>query len=525
MMKRLPLGTQDFNKIIENNLLYVDKTKFITNLIHSGGTYFFLSRPRRFGKSLLVSTLKEIFEGNKELFKDLYIYDKIKWKKHPVIHVDFSKIAYADTEALKQSLDFFINEVARKYDITLFNTFIGSKFAELIQKICELKKEKVVVLIDEYDKPILEHITDIHKARAVRQVLREFYGILKPSDPYLRFVLLTGVSKFSQGSIFSDLNNLNDITLDTRYSELLGITEDEFIHYFNDYIEDFSHTRETSRNKLLSDIKYWYNGYSWDGEKRVYNPFSLLSLFDKSQFKNYWFATGTPTFLVNLIQEKKYNIPEVENYEISESPFASYDIENIDIIILLFQTGYVTIKKRWHVEGGESLYTLDYPNFEVKESLLRSLMASIGHIPDSKVKPLIDNLSRALQENDIPTFISLLKSIVAGIPYTLIEENESYYHTIFYLVVTLMGAKVEPEVLTNQGRIDCVLELTDRIYIIEFKYGKDTVKNYALKAIKQIKTKKYHEKYIKSKKKIYLLGIGFIKKRIEYKVQELKEKK
>jgi hypothetical protein len=302
-MKNLPIGIQTFSKIIKGNYLYVDKTQQIAELIESG-EYLFLSRPRRFGKSLLISTLSEIFSGNKELFQGLYIYDKIEWQSYPVILIDFNKISYTNDKIFEASLLSFLDKIAAKYDIELSNTFIKDKFGELIEKISEKTQQKVVVLIDEYDKPIVEHIDDIEKATKNREIMRDFFGILKSSDPFLRFVFLTGVSKFSRVSIFSELNNVRDITFSRQFATLCGYTQKELENNFDSYIQDLGSVLEIKKPVLLTKIKTWYNGYSWNAIDKMYNPFSILNLFMDQRFSNYWFATGTPTFLMKLIKKR-----------------------------------------------------------------------------------------------------------------------------------------------------------------------------------------------------------------------------
>ncbi len=341
-MKKLPLSIQTFSEMIEEQYLYVDKTQYILELMTSG-KFFFLSRPRRFGKSLLVSTLKEVFAGNQELFKGLFIYDKIDWKPYPVIHLDLSRVSSDDEHVLKQSLLSSLNTVARDFDITLAEKFLKDRFFELIHTLYNTIRQKVVVLVDEYDKPIIDFVDDIERAGKNKNVLKNFYGVLKGCDQYLQFVLLTGVSKFSRVSVFSDLNNLNDITLSSQYATLLGYTQKELEHYFADYIEQLCREKHLSTEQLLSKIREWYNGYSWNGQERVYNPVSILNLFEKKTFRNYWFATGTPAFLIALIKQTQYDVTEFEYQHVPDLVFDSYDITNMNVFSLLFQTGYLTI--------------------------------------------------------------------------------------------------------------------------------------------------------------------------------------
>lgn len=369
-MKNLPLGIQTFDDLIRRDFLYIDKTPEIYKLIASGGKYFFLSRPRRFGKSLLLSTLKEIFSGNKELFKNLWIYDKITWESHPVIHIDLTALAYENAEQLKASLEEKLQEIASGYNIKLSSLNYKTKFSELIAQLS--RKGKVVVLIDEYDKPIIDKIEDDKISKENREVLKEFYTILKSSDAHIQFVFLTGVSKFTKVSVFSGINNLNDITFDYKYTTLLGYTQQELETYFQEYIEKAVNALDIDKTDLLKEIKDWYNGYSWNGKNFVYNPYSILSFFEKMEFNNYWFSTGTPTFLVKLVKEKKSKITGFEEKAVDSTIFDSYDIDNMDIAPLLFQTGYLTIKKTKKVRL-RNQYFLSYPNEEVKGNFLKGI--------------------------------------------------------------------------------------------------------------------------------------------------------
>ena len=373
-MKKLPIGIQTFPKMIKEDCLYVDKTRQIADLIQAGD-YLFLSRPRRFGKSLLVSTLSEIFAGNQALFQGLYIYDKIEWLPYPVIVIDFNNISYHTDEVFSVSLLSFLDDVAASYDVVLSKTFVKDKFAELIKKLSEKTQQKVVVLIDEYDKPIVDHIDDIERAAKNREILRNFFGVLKSADAFLRFVFLTGVSKFSRVSIFSDLNNIRDLTLSKKFATLLGYTQNELESHFDSYIQTLGFELGIKKPLLLTKIKAWYDGYSWNAFDKVYNPFSILNLFAEQRFSNYWFASGTPTFLIKLIKNNRQDITEFENKKVSEIVFDSYNIENLNVFALLFQSGYLTIT---HIDTQERFteYTLNYPNFEVKQAFITYLLES-----------------------------------------------------------------------------------------------------------------------------------------------------
>ncbi len=516
-MKNLPIGIQTFSEIINENYLYVDKTEVIERLITSG-KYYFLSRPRRFGKSLLISTLKEIFSGNKELFKGLYIYDKIKWDKYPVIHISFSSITYSSTaDGFRSKIVDYLYTIAKFYNVTLTTNSIRETFTELLVNLNKINR--VVILIDEYDKPIIDYITNLGKAQENRDVLRDFYGSIKDNDQYIKFCFLTGVSKFSKVSVFSGLNNLLDITLDAEYSTICGITQTELEEYFSDRITNFASIENISipDSKLL--IKTWYNGYSWDGKTTVYNPFSLLVFFKMNTLDNYWFSTGTPTFLIDKFKESKYKIEEIKNFTVNSLFFDSYNTEIKDYRPLLFQTGYLTIKK---YDRANNEYTLGYPNKEVKDAFLSHIASTFIEKEPSDIGYLNNKLRTYLLNNDLEKFFITLKSLIASIPYQLHIPKEAYYHSLFYLIMELVGIKMDLEVSTSQGRIDGVIEFEENIYIIEFKYLADdkNVDDLLDTAINQITTNKYFEPYLNNNKPVKYLAIVLNRDIVEYKLEE-----
>ncbi len=503
-MKNLPLSIQTFSDFITENYLYVDKTKQIHDLFAEGGKYYFLSRPRRFGKSVLISTLAEIFSGNKELFKGLWIYDKIQWTPYPVINIDFSTIDYETPKKMKESIEKFLDEIALSYGVTLDEEkSYKERFVELIKKLST--KNKVVILIDEYDKPIIEYMETgkIETAKKIRKVLKNFYAVIKGSDAYLRFVFITGVSKFSKVSVFSDLNNLIDITLGEEFATLLGYTEAELQYYFSPYIKQMADKQEMSEDYLIEAIRKWYNGYSWDGENFVYNPFSIVNLFKLNRFKNFWFSTGTPSFLIKLIKNRQTELMDFEDLPASAYTFDSYDLENLEIVALLFQTGYLTIKKIIIKDQVETFY-LSYPNQEVRDSFLTHLFGEYTQKEMNFSTRVLARIRKAVETGDLDRFFQEIKSLFASIPYHIfIGEREAYYHSLIYLILRLSGADITCEDPTNIGRIDAVLETGNKIYIMEFKMGS------AQDAFAQITAMKYHEKYLGSGKEIVLLGIGF----------------
>ena len=515
-MKKLPIGIQTFPKIIKDDCVYVDKTYHIAQLIQSGD-YFFLSRPRRFGKSLLVSTLAEIFSGHQALFKGLYIYDQIDWQSYPVIVIDFNQISHTNDEVFRDSFLSFLDRVASHYKVELVSKFIREKFIELIEKVAAKTQQKVVILVDEYDKPIVDHVSDLEKATKNREILRELFALLKSSDAFLRFVFLTGVSKFSRVSVFSELNNLRDITFSRQFVTLLGYTQDELERDFEGYLQNLGSVLEMKKALLLAKIKTWYNGYSWNGKDKLYNPFSILNLLAEQRFSNYLFATGTPTFLMKLIKKTRREVTVFENQKVSEIVFDSYNLENLNVFALLFQTGYLTIVQIVQ-KARTPLYVLNYPNFEVKQAFITYLLDSFTENELEEIQPAVENLRDYLETESLESFMNLIRALFAKIPYPLHIEQEAYYHSLFYLILALMGVEIDLEVLTDKGRIDGVLELEKKIYLIEFKYGKagSQMDHLTDKAIKKIEQKNYGERFLNEKRSLIYLGVGFAGKEIGY---------
>ncbi|MBC7475499.1 MAG: ATP-binding protein [Candidatus Sericytochromatia bacterium] len=503
-MKKLPLGIQTFRDIIESDNIYVDKTKDIYALLeHNEKNFFFLSRPRRFGKSLLISTLEEMFLGNQELFKGLWIYDKIEWKKYPVIRIDFTGFTYSNgIDGFKKSFLAEVKTLYKKHNLKIDSDDYKKAFKELIEKLG--KKDKVVILIDEYDKPIVEFIENSEIRNIMKDIIKDFYLVIKESEQYIKFAFLTGVSKFAKVSVFSGLNNLRDITLEKGFSTMLGYTEEELFSYFKDHIKATAKELKVTQKYLKDTLKNWYNGYSWDGKNFVYNPYSILSVLTIQQINNYWFSSGTPTFLIKMIRKFNTNIIELENYKTGDSIFEAYDIDKINVQSLLFQTGYLTIKQIEKPSITRRKYTLSYPNLEVKESLLLHILADFSDKFSNESEVMINNISEALEENNLEVFFNQLKTMFAGIPAVIfMSDKEAYYHTIIYLILTLIGVRIKTEVHTNKGRIDAVIETETHVYILEFKMSSTN------QAIKQIEDKKYYEQYLLSKKEIILVGVSF----------------
>ena len=505
-MKNLPIGISTLEKIRTENYTYVDKTRYVVNLANSGGRYYFLSRPRRFGKSLFLDTLKQAFLGRKDLFTGLYLENNWDWNvKFPVIHFDFgTSSAYESKETLLDIIWQTLLNSAKEYQVELNqNLTYGSAFQQLVRDIADKHKQKVVILIDEYDKPILDNITNLDIAIELREMLKGLYVCIKSNDAYLKFALLTGVSKFSKVSLFSGLNILDDISLTGRYADICGYTQIELEAEFCEYLVDGNIDKQ--------ELKTWYNGYNFAGkeDQKVYNPFDILLFFSKDyEYRAYWFETATPTFLVKLLQAKHYFIPNLENPTVSDSQLASFDIDNIPLLTLLFQTGYLTIDKPTKI-GTQYAYVLGYPNLEVKASLNNAL-AEIGTSPENK-ELVINQLYLALQENAWDSVKIILTSHFASIPHDWYRKNdianyEGFYASIVYSYLAALGYELIGEDVTNHGRIDLTLIMPDKILIFEFKLSKY---GSAKQAIEQIRAKDYPRKYQAKNQPIYLIGMSF----------------
>ncbi len=494
------IGIQSLKELINNGALYIDKTPIVFKLLSPFKKYYFFSRPRRFGKSLLISTLKEIFSGNKELFQKTWIYDKIDWEKYPVIHIPFSGINIQGL-GLENAIDVQLLEIAEDNDIQFVSNNHSNRFRELIIKLSKKTGKGVVILIDEYDKPITDYLEDdkIHIAQENREILRNFYSCLKDLDEHIRFCFLTGISKFSRTSLFSHLNHLWDISLVGEFGALVGITQQEIDDNFSEAMSDLAVEENLSNEACREAVKEWYNGYNWRGKENVYNPFSILHLFQELQFGNFWFKTAVPSFLLKLL--KKDHDYAVENIEVEMTLFESYDIENLNYKALLFQTGYLTIKKNL----GMGVYTLGYPNREVKAALSAHVLGFYTHKSKDDMGPLMRNMIRVLEKGDTKTFEKQLNSLFAQIPEVLFRQNyENFYHAIIYTALLLMGVYTQCEVMHRDGRTDAVIHAGEYIYIIEFKIGTD-----AEIALHQIDTNNYVAPYLGSGKKIVSIGIAF----------------
>ena len=504
-MKRIDTSTYDFPTIIENNFLYVDKTEFIWKLAEPKKGEYFLSRPRRFGKSLLVSTLKALFQGRRELFKDLAIdsleYD---WTPYPVIHLNFGDAGVDTEEELDKCLKFILEVAAKENKVTLHGEDNPIRFANLILDLAG-EKGQVVVLVDEYDKPILSNVTS-KAAPALLKKLKRFYGVIKTFEKNIRFAFITGVSKFSHVSLFSDLNNLTDITLRTGFAGMLGFTEAEIRKYFADRIPLAAEANGVSPEELMTRLLQWYDGYRFsEGETHVCNPVSLSSFFSNDyKFSNYWDSTGMPTFLLKVARDKHYDYEEALTRFYDESIFSAYELDKLDVTGLLWQTGYYTIKEaKQDIDG--TLYRLDFPDREVQTTFTRRLIEFLaGDANGSEASYLARDMRRAIREDDLPGFMKLFQSFLAGISYDIHLPYEKYYQTIFFVVFKLIGATIEAESRTNEGRIDAYIRTAKNVYLFEFKLDKT-----AATALDQIQEHHYFEKFQNGTLPITMVGVNF----------------
>lgn len=488
-MKNLPLGINTLSTIRQENMVYVDKTAMAWQLIKQTGR-FFLSRPRRFGKSLFVDTLKEIFEGNKDLFEGLYIHDKWDWTKtYPVIKIDFAGGTLEGRSALDELILEILESNRETMGVVFRTNSVTGRFKELICGAKEKYGQRVVVLVDEYDKPILDNIDDPEIAAEMRDGLKNLYSVLKEQDANLQFVFLTGVSKFSKVSLFSGVNQLTDLTIDASCSSICGYTHEDLQTVFAEHLEGVDWDK----------IQAWYNGYSWTGRDTVYNPYDIL-LFIKNEraYRNYWFETGNPSFLVKLFQKNRYFLPNLETLDVTEQILDSFDTDVIDPVTLLFQSGYLTIKKTF-TQRNRYMFRLRVPNQEVKNALGDVFLDGYtGQVPSEKLG-FQNQLASWLEKGDVEGILGVIRRLFASIPYRNFINNdlpdcEGYYASVLYAFFSSLNATIIPEDVTNHGQVDLTVRLGGFIYVMEIKVidGDDCEGNSALEQIQQ---RGYAEKY------------------------------
>jgi len=501
--KRLTSSVYTFENLIDGGYLYVDKTEQLWQMLEPPSGIYFLSRPRRFGKSLTISTLKAAFQGKKKLFDGLALAAKpFTWKPYPIIHLDLGNSAAADASQLETYLVETLDALAADQDLKLSRSGSAGRFTELVSALG--RRDKVVILIDEYDKPLIDNL-DNPKLKDIRSVLEGFYSVVKATEPFQRFVLLTGVSKFSQVSVFSKLNNLYDISMDERFATMLGYTQGELEANFADRIETAAQRHGVAKAELLERLREWYNGYRFHPERAsVYNPVSVAKFFESGgEFENYWFATGTPSFLLKLLKRQRFDFEKALGQPVDRLAFAAYDVERIEALPLLFQTGYLTIKSS-SLSRGVTRYRLGFPNREVEAAFNAYLLEEYGAVKKERSGVIASDLADFLESGDLKGAMELLRTFLADIPYDIHIKAERYYQTIFYTFFRLVGIFVEAEARTSSGRIDAVVKAGTHIYIFEFKLD-----GSADTALEQIRDKEYWLKHRAEGKDITLVGASF----------------
>ena len=518
--RKLPIGVQSFEKLRRDGYIYVDKTTFVWNLVQASNPYF-LSRPRRFGKSLFLSTLAAYFLGQKELFKGLYVEQaetaqaaqegRAAWQEYPVFYLDFNTGNYNGMEALMENLNIFLYRLEEIYGRVAIEETPAKRFEGLLERAYKKTGKQVVILVDEYDKPMLQTMgVNAALNEQYRNMLKAFYSVIKTCDQYIRFAFLTGVTKFSKVSIFSDLNNLKDISLHENYADICGITQEELEGNFQPEIQELAQKQQLDYPQAVAALKQWYDGYLFHpAGKGMYNPYSILNAFDDKEIKSYWFSTGTPTFLVNYLKEAHYFIPDLDGHvELDEDGLQTYRAVAQEPFPILFQAGYLTIKE--YIQDLR-LYRLGFPNNEVRYGFLHNLLPAYSDVPFGQTGVSVARFVQDIRGDKVDSFMERMQAIIAGIPYdNFTKENlklrEQNYQTAVYLIFALMGQFVQTEVHCSTGRADCVVTTADAVYIFEFKL---TDNGTAEDAINQIREKKYAAKYKAEGKKIVLIGSSF----------------
>jgi hypothetical protein len=501
-LKNLPIGIQDFESLRNDGYLYVDKTAYVYKLVTTN-RYYFLSRPRRFGKSMLISTLHAYFDGKRELFDGLAIAELEKnWAKYPVLHLDLNVGEYKTKDALRDKLSMHINDWENLYGKNEYEKSLGDRFAGVIRRACEKTGQRVVILVDEYDKPILQAIDNEELQDDYRSTLKGFYGALKSMDQYIKFAFLTGVTKFGKVSVFSDLNNLMDISMDREYAGICGITDEEIDTLFAPYVARLADELEISVTEAREELRQHYDGYHFcEKSVGVYNPFSLLNTFQKRNLKSYWFETGTPSYLVYLLKKHNYNLEKMATIEVDADVLNSVDSQSTNPIPVIYQSGYLTIKS-YDPEFG--LYTLGFPNKEVEVGFMKFLIPYYTSIDKAQSAYSLTNLVKDIRAGRVDDFMHRLSSFFADTPYELVKDLENHYQNVLFIVAKLMGFYVRAEYHTSQGRIDMVLQTADHTYVMEFKlYGT------AEEALRQINDKGYTLPFGCDERQLVKIGVNF----------------
>ena len=503
-LKLYPVGIQTFEEIRKRNLLYIDKTEYIYRMTHSGGKYFFLGRPRRFGKSLLVSTFDSYFSGRKELFEGLAI-EKLEqdWTKHPVLHFDLSGGKHMEKDQLEKYLDYILKEQEEKWGIDNPPKGANLRLTKLITAAYEKSGKQVVVLIDEYDAPMLDAAHEKESLKVLRNIMRNFFSPLKMCEPYLRFVFLTGITKFSQVSIFSELNNVTNVSMRDDYAGICGITENELLTKMSEDISVLAEAKKMSKEDTIAKLKEHYDGYHFSpSSPDVYNPYSLLNCFDEKNFGAYWFSSGTPTYLINMMKKYEVMPSDISRVEADDSEFDAPTEGMPTLIPLLYQSGYMTIKD---YDGEFNYYTLDVPNKEVMVGLTKALIPYYVTSNTLATTNTARRIAQCLAKEDMEGALQLLKTYLGTVPYCNDTHYEGHYQQVLYIIFSLLtDYLVDVEVHTPTGRVDIVMLSRTTLYLIEVKMNKD-----AQAAMQQIDLKDYRQRFALCGKPVVKVGINF----------------
>lgn len=499
---KFPIGIQTFDELRTKGFVYIDKTDLVYQLV-SKGKYYFLSRPRRFGKSLLLSTFEAYFKGKKYLFEGLKIGELEKeWNSYPVIHIDMNQAMYKESDDVKDVLNNALSSLEETYGKRESETSITLRFNGIIKRIAEQTGKQVVILIDEYDKPLVSNIANDELQASYRTMLKSFYSCLKTQDKYIQFAFITGVTKFSKVSIFSDLNNLEDISMLPQYSNLCGITEEELHNYFDVEISDLSKTLAISKDECYENLKNNYDGYHFcEDSVGVYNPFSLLNTLKNQKFKDYWFETGTPTFIVQLLKNTNYELSDLTEEKVDADIINGIDTASMNPIPVIYQSGYLTIKDYDEIFG---LYKLGFPNGEVERGFTKFLIPHYTSIASNKGVSTISQLVEAINTGNIQKLMTLLDVFFAGGNYQIVGDTELYFHNAVYIIFKMIGFYTQVEYPTSDGRMDMVVQTKDYIYIFEFKIDKS-----ADEALLQIEEKQYALQFSTDNRKLFKIGVNF----------------
>lgn len=498
---KYPIGIQDFVKLRQGGFAYVDKTKFVYKLADEG-SYYFLSRPRRFGKSLFLSTLEAYFLGRKELFEGLAIYDMEKeWKSHPIFYIDLNTANFRDENSLYEVLNSHVSVWEEKYGAREYETTLALRFKGVIARAAEKEGCGVVILIDEYDKPILQTLRNQELQEKHRSLLKSFYSVLKTQDRYIRFAFITGVTKFGKVSVFSDLNNLMDISMDQRYISICGMTQNELLYNFREGIEQLGEAYGDTEEETLNKLKIRYDGYHFEENTvGIYNPFSVLNTLAKLRYKDYWFETGTPTFLVDLLKMHNYRLLDITREKVSGDVINSVDSMSTNPIPVIYQSGYLTIKG---YDERFKKYRLGFPNKEVEEGFLNFLLPLYTSAGNNSPF-MVDEFVQDVESGNPERFMQRMKAFFADTSYQVVGNAELYFQNAMYLVFKIMGFYTQVERPTSDGRIDAIIQTPDYIYIIECKLDRT-----AEEALRQINDSNYAAPFAMDKRRIYKIGVNF----------------